>query len=388
MLLIRSKRLPGLPARRASNEFIATMLLTFASLFLLAFSAWYVPVRLKALLGWRRAWPLQIALFLVLAGFYAMLVTGLYTAANSVAAAGYNMLGLLFIFQIYLFLYLAAAQVLGPLLRKVPPTATAGAGLALCAGLVGLGFYQAQHFQVTRHEIAVRNLDRPVTIMHIPDLHLGAQRSEAYLRRVIDAINRQNPDFVLYNGDFVDSNIALRPELFALFRNVKADQYFTTGNHEFYLDTDRALALTEQAGIRILRSELVETHGLQLVGLKYMNADRETYDAHIVNDLTMEEELPKLQRAAERPSLLVHHSPVGLQYVSRENYDVMLAGHTHGGQVFPGTALIGLRFPMNIGRHQVGNTTLLISQGAGTFGPWMRLGTFNELQLVTLVPAA
>jgi predicted MPP superfamily phosphohydrolase len=132
---------------------------------------------------------------------------------------------------------------------------------------------------------------------------------------------------------------------------------------------------------------MVETHGLQLIGLEYMNADRVTYDAHIVNDLTMEEELPSIQRSADRPSLLVHHSPVGLQYVSRGKIDVMLSGHTHGGKVFPGTSPIGLRFPMNTGRHRVGDTTLLISQGAGTFGPWMWLGTFNELQLITLVPA-
>jgi uncharacterized protein len=363
------------------------MLLTITSLSLLALSSWYVPARLKALLGLQRAWPLQIGVFLLLAGFYGMLVSGIYTAANPVAAAGYNALGLFFIFQIYLFLYLAAAHALSPLIRKLPSKGIAAAGVLLCLGLVGFGFYQAQSFQVTRHEIAVRNLEQPVTVMHIPDLHLGAQRSETYLQRVVEAINQHDPDIVLYNGDLVDSNIALRPELFSLFKSVKADQYFTTGNHEFYLDTDRALALTEGAGIRILRSEMVETHGLQLIGLEYMNADRVTYDAHIVNDLTMEEELPRIQRSADRPSLLVHHSPVGLQYVSRGKIDVMFSGHTHGGQVFPGTVLIGLRFPMNTGRHRVGDTTLLVSQGAGTFGPWMRLGTFNELQLITLVPA-
>ncbi len=363
------------------------MLLTIASLSLLAFSSWYVPARLKALLGLRRVWPLQIVVFLFLAGFYGMLVSGIYTAANPFAAATYNVLGLFFIFQIYLFLYLLAAHALTPLIRKLPSKSVASAGILLCLGLVGFGFYQAQSFQVTRHEIAVRNLAQPVTIMHIPDIHLGAHRSEAYLDRIIDAINRHEPDIVLYNGDLVDSNIVLRPELFARFRRVTADQYFTTGNHEFYLDTDRALALTEQAGIRILRSEMLETHGLQLIGLEYMNADRETYDAHIVNDLTMEEELPKIPRSTDRPSILVHHSPVGLQYASQGKIDLMLAGHTHGGQVFPGTALIGLRFPMHTGRHQVEDTTLLVSQGAGTFGPLMRLGTFNEVQFITLVPA-
>jgi predicted MPP superfamily phosphohydrolase len=68
------------------------------------------------------------------------------------------------------------------------------------------------------------------------------------------------------------------------------------------------------------------------------------------------------------------------------NIDVMLAGHTHGGRLFPGNILTKIRFPMDKGRYQAGGTILLVSQGAGTFSPWMRIGTFNEVQLVTLVP--
>ncbi|GHV57025.1 phosphoesterase [Deltaproteobacteria bacterium] len=362
------------------------MLITIICLSLLVFSAWYTPFRLKRLWGMKRAWPLQVSLFLLLAGFYGILAARVYTSTNPVAAWAYNVLGLLFIFQVYLFMYLLAAHILSPLLKKIPGKGLAAAGIIICLSLVGFGFNQAQSFTVTNHEIKVRGLARPVSIMHIPDLHLGAQRGESYLHEVVEAINRQNPDIVLYNGDLVDSNIALRPELFTLFKAVKAEQYFTMGNHEFYLDTEKALELIKNAGLRILRSEMVETHGLQLIGLEYMNADRVTYDSHMVNDLTIEEELPKIRRATERPSLLAHHSPVGLPYVSQGNIDVMLSGHTHGGQLFPGTIVTGLRFPVNKGRYQAGGTTLLVSQGAGTFGPWMRLGTFSEVQVVTLIP--
>jgi predicted MPP superfamily phosphohydrolase len=176
--------------------------------------------------------------------------------------------------------------------------------------------------------------------------------------------------------------------LFDLFKKVKAKQFFTTGNHEFYVDTEKALELIQNAGLEILRSRMVETDGLQLVGLEYMNADRETFDAHMVNDLTIEEELPKIRRSSKIPTLLIHHRPVGLKYVSKENIEVMLAGHTHGGQLFPGTWLIRLRFPTYKGRYQVGGTALLVSQGAGTFGPFMRLGTFNEVQFITLIPSS
>jgi predicted MPP superfamily phosphohydrolase len=362
------------------------MLMTIICLLLLAFSAWYTPFRLKRLWEMKQAWPVQIAVFLLLAGYYGILATGFYTLANPVIAWAYNILGLFFIFQVYLFIYLLAAHILSPLLKKIPGKGVAVAGIIICLGLVGFGFIQAQSFTVTHHEIKVRGLARQVSVVHIPDLHLGAQRGESYLQDVIDTINRQNPDIVLYNGDLVDSNIALRPELFARFKAVNAEQYFTTGNHEFYLDTEKALELIQSADIRILRSEMVETHGLQLIGMEYMNADRVTYDSHMVNNLTIEEELPKIKRSAELPSLLAHHSPVGLQYVSQGNIDVMLSGHTHGGQLFPGPLLVSIRFPMNKGRYQIGGTTLLVSQGAGTFGPWMRLGTFSEVQFIRLVP--
>lgn len=360
--------------------------MTILCLGLLAFSAWYVPFRLKRLWGFKWAWPMQLAIFIFLGGYYGMLVKGIYTLPNAAAAFAYNALGLFFIFQVDLFLLLLAALIFNPLLKKVSDKAVAGASVLLCLGIVGLGFFQAQSFTVTNHEIGMKGLERPVTLMHIPDLHLGAQRGETYLQEVIGAINSRAPDFVLYNGDLVDSNIALRPELFELFKTVKADQYFTTGNHEFYMNTELALKLIEGAGIRILRSEMVETHGLQFIGLEYMNADRVTYDAHMVNDLTIEEELPKIQRSLDKPVLLAHHSPVGMQYASNGGIDAMLAGHTHGGQLFPGTLLTKIRFPMDKGRFTIGNMTLLVSQGAGTFGPWMRLGTFNELQMITLVP--
>ena len=362
------------------------MPMTIICLSLLVFSAWYVPYRFKRLWELKRVWPLQAALFLLVAGFFGFLFTGLYTSPNPVVAAAYNALGLIFIFQVYLFMLLIAAHALSPRLIKLPGKKTAAGCLLISLGLVGLGFYQALSFTVTHHDIQVKGLAKPVSIMHIADLHLGAQRSEAYLQKVIEAIRRHKPDIVLYNGDMVDSDIALRPELFALFKSIEAEQYFTTGNHEFYIDTDKALGLIEKAGIRVLRSEMVRTHGLELIGLEYMNADRETYDSHMVNDLTVEEELPKIRRSAALPTVLAHHSPAGFKYAAQGNIDVMLAGHTHGGQLFPGNILIAMRFSTPKGRHQAGGTTLLVSQGAGTFGPFMRLGSFNELQLVTLSP--
>ncbi|MDR1046110.1 MAG: metallophosphoesterase [Candidatus Adiutrix sp.] len=360
--------------------------MTTIILALLAASVWYVPGRLKKLLGLRTIWPWRIVALLPAAAFPAVLRTGAYISPNPVLAWLYNLSGLFFIFWACFFLYLLAAHLLTPLLKNVPGRKIAATGLILSLAYVGYGFFQAQSFTVTSHEIQVRGLARPVKIAHLPDLHLGAQRSEKYLNKVIETVNQYQPDLVFFNGDLVDSDIALRPELFALFRRLGGQAYFTTGNHEYYINTARALELVAGAGLRILRNEMVEVHGLQLIGLEYMRADRSTYDAHMVNDLTIEEELPRIRRDPGRPSILLHHSPVGLRYVAAGGLNLMLAGHTHGGQLFPGTLLARMRYPLTQGRHEIDGTVFLVSQGAGTFGPWMRVGTSNEIQFIRLTP--
>ncbi|MDR2349854.1 MAG: hypothetical protein LBF41_04410, partial [Deltaproteobacteria bacterium] len=130
----------------------------------------------------------------------------------------------------------------------------------------------------------------------------------------------------------------------------------------------------------------VETNGINLIGLEYMNADLSTDDAHRVNDLTIAEELPKIKTNPALPRVLIHHSPVGMEYAIKEKIPVMLTGHTHGGQFFPGQFLINARFPNYKGRYDFNGLTLLVSRGLGTFGPPIRIGTFSEMQFVTLTP--
>ncbi|MDR1109515.1 MAG: metallophosphoesterase [Deltaproteobacteria bacterium] len=372
-------------------------------LLILIFSALYEPLLIRKMLGLRkRIWPLQLLGVLFLIGYFAVIASRVFVRPNVVWAAVYDFLGLYFIFQVYLFLYLRLVQILGLIGRLAARRggssspakpgkllkAAAAIGLALCAGLVLYGTVKARFFCVTEFEIALPRLEKAVTVVHLPDLHLGDSRGKAYLESVLEKVREIGPDIVLYNGDLVDSRMALRDEVFDLFRGLAAEQYFTTGNHEYYVGADEVIAMVRKAGIRVLRSESVETHGIQLIGLEYMNADRQSRDAHQVNQLIMEEELPKIPKSGHLPAVVVHHSPVGVKYVEAYGAEAMLSGHTHGGQLFPGTVIIKSRFPMFRGLYPGGQTSVLVSQGAGTFGPMMRLGTFNEVQVVRFVPAA
>ena len=65
---------------------------------------------------------------------------------------------------------------------------------------------------------------------------------------------------------------------------------------------------------------------------------------------------------------------------------IMVAGHTHAGQVLPGTWLAGLQFEYLRGLYDAKATRVLVSQGVGTFGVPMRLGSANQMELIRLKP--
>lgn len=219
-------------------------------------------------------------------------------------------------------------------------------------------------------------------------MHLGHHRGRDYLARIVEETNLRNPDLVLITGDLADSNVALSPGVLGPLSDFTAPAYFVGGNHEKYIDTERVLRLVTVHGIRVLHNEVVETHGLQLVGLDYMNADENTFDMHPSDDTrTIKSVLSNLPLMRGIPSVLMHHSPVGAQHVAVKGIDLMLSGHTHAGQVFPFTLFNEIAFPFNRGHHQQDTTKVFVSQGAGSYVLRVRLGTSNEINLLRLMPS-
>ena len=343
---------------------------------------WYTPYRLSRLLGLRRSWPLCT----VTAIFVIMAIAGMMSlnaSPNAMVGGIVTVAGLLF----GLFIYLTFLLPVLDLLKRwigLPDRTTAWVAVSLALLISVIGTWRANDFAVTEIEIPIAELKQDVTLMHIPDMHIGHHRSRTYLEKIVDETNQRNPDLVLLNGDLVDSNAALAPGVMSAIARFEAPVFITTGNHEYYVDTNRALEIFAQYGGRILHNEVVETHGLQLVGLDYMNADENAFDLHAVNKMTIKEELPKIPFSKDMPVILMHHSPVGLEYVSAWGVSLMLSGHTHAGQIFPATLITPFLFPLNKGLHKHNGTFFFVSQGAGTYGPRMRLGSSNEINLIRL----
>jgi predicted MPP superfamily phosphohydrolase len=278
---------------------------------------------------------------------------------------------------LYLLLGAAGSHVAIALGAPVQPAiAVAGLG-ALATVLAGLT-HVSRGPRVRRVEVPIANL--PVeryTIVQLTDVHIGPLLGREFAARVTRDVNALGADLVVITGDFVDGRLSeLRPEV-EPFRELRAKDgvYAVTGNHEYYWDADPWLEHIRSLGIRVLRNERVRI--------------ADAFDLAGCDDVTAAEDLPRALRGRD-PSvpvvLLAHHPRTALR-AAAAGVDLQLSGHTHGGQLLPLGWLARLFEPRVAGLARIGATWLYVSEGTGFWGPPVRVGTTQEITLLTLTPA-
>ncbi|MDR3460565.1 MAG: metallophosphoesterase [Verrucomicrobiae bacterium] len=255
-------------------------------------------------------------------------------------------------------------------------------GAAMLVSLYGL--MNANRLRVTRITVHLPNLPaawqgRPVAL--VTDLHLGSVRGARFARRVVARLQSLQPDAVFISGDLFDGPEAHPDALVEPWKklSVPAGIFYVTGNHEEFADRANLLAAVRHTGIRVLNNELVDVHGLQIVGVH----DRETADPRQFRRLLQQAELD-----GRRASILLAHQPASLAIPAEAGVSLQLSGHTHGGQIWPWTwvaARVHGRFTHGLNRF--GTLQVYTSSGAGTWGIPMRVGTKSEIVLIRLEPA-
>lgn len=306
--------------------------------------------------------------------------------AHPIEWAGAAWLGALFL----LVVCLLAADLLtgfGWLLpRAATPARTAAAGLALL--LAAIALVQGTRTPVAEELTIVSpqlSADHDgLRLVQISDLHVGALLNSKWLRRIEEQVGALAPDAVLITGDLVDGNArrvaGVLPELQAL--TAPLGVWAVTGNHEYYAGLDASVEVLRRAGFRVLRDEHAElVPGVILAGVDDLTARRQFGDAS--------DPLPAA--LAGRPTgftILLSHTPWRVEDAAAAGVDLMLSGHTHAGQIWPFGYLTGLQYPYLEGRYDVGDMTLYVSRGTGTWGPRMRLPRRAEITVITLRGAA
>ena len=285
-----------------------------------------------------------------------------------------------------IFFYLSTYTLLAELISLAFPIQKAVLGIAvlvLTIITVLFGVLNAASPQITHKELSI-GLDKQVKVAHLSDTHLGHFRNYDYLKKLVKKTNEQKPDYIFITGDLIDSAIAIKEENFALFKDFKAPVYFVDGNHDEYAGQEKINALLKKNGVHVLHNEVVDLESFTLVGLDMMRADHEGFDPHANGNKTIQETLNELQLSKDKSIVLLQHTPEGMKYFNEHGIDLVLCGHTHAGQLFPANFVAKMMFSYLRGHYEHNGTQIYVSEGVGTFGPPMRVGTKSEIILFDL----
>lgn len=345
----------------------------------------YISFRLRTHFNLQSKWAVIITVTVVIIGSVALIMGAVKSTSSFIG--GLSIVGgYILVFSFYLLIFFLVIQLLQSVIKM--PNVTSGC-IAIILALIPtiIGAVQASYFKVSEVTIPIAKLDKKLDIILISDVHLGHHRGKDYLIKIVEETNKRNPDIILLAGDIMDAEVALFPDILNPLSDFKAPAYYISGNHEKAIDEQKAIKLIAENGVKILNNQIADTLGIQLIGLDYMKPDENTFDMHpSENQQTIKETLNQMNWDKNKPVVLMHHSPVGVQYAKEAGVNLMVAGHTHAGQVFPFTYLANFIFEFNKGIYKKDKTTILVSQGAGTFLSRLRLGSENEINLMHLVP--
>ena len=291
------------------------------------------------------------------------------------------------------------ALTLKPDVQSTPLTRRRFLGAA-GASLLGFGLYAGE---IARHEMVLEQ--RTIRLEHLPDafvgfrivqlsdVHFAEYTEPAFVERAVDQINRLQADMVVLTGDFVsmgpvrkdhaEAYIPMCTEILA--RLTCPLRYAVLGNHDWMVNGTLMAESLEQHGIPVLQNlhAPIERGGqrIWIAGIR---------DA-MSGEASLKLALPPHAVADKEPVILLAHEPDLLDYIAPSGVDLMLSGHTHGGQVR--LPFLPPMFLPPFGRIYVeghflkGRTQLYVNRGLGAVGLPFRLNCPPEITEITLARA-
>ncbi len=212
----------------------------------------------------------------------------------------------------------------------------------------------------------------------VSDIHLSPMDNEKFLSKIVGKINSLNPDIILIAGDLFDDHAEILnkrkigPSLLKL--KSKYGAYAITGNHEFINGIESAAAFIQSYNIKLLRdTSILIDSSFYLIG----RDDRAKKQFTGLDRKPLEEIVQGVDKAF--PSILMDHTPLGLNEAERNGIDLQLSGHTHHGQMFPANLITKMIYEVSWGYLKKGPTQYYVSCGAGTWGPPVRTGSNSEI---------
>lgn len=222
--------------------------------------------------------------------------------------------------------------------------------------------------------------EKRIRLVFFSDLHIGEAMTPDYIARAVKLIQDQQPDLILCGGDFIDHRAvyAYDPRVMALLRSLHAPMgvYYVLGNHEYRDDLEANIRWVSEVGGTLLRDSIAFPGNgpLTLIGRDdWVNGNRKPFEV-IANEAD----------PLRGPVVLMEHTPASIDSIGDSPVDLILCGHTHGGQIWPGQLMVWWRYGMVSGTRPVGEREVCISSGIGSAGATYRVGTRSEIRVYDL----
>ncbi len=235
------------------------------------------------------------------------------------------------------------------------------------------------------NDVVVRIKDFPFngyTIVQLTDLHIGRTLKRDFVEDLVTRTNAMQPNMVVITGDLFDlSAEAIKHDLEPL-KALNAPTYFVTGNHEYFHGVEKNLAHVRSLGIQPLTNQHI-----------VLGNDKGRFNLVGINDLVGKRMgiMPPDVNAAysgldpSMATIVLSHQPKSISLVEDRRCDLMLSGHTHGGQIFPFGLLVKLDQPYLSGLFQhTPKQQIFVSRGTGYWGPPLRVLAPSEISRIVI----
>lgn len=231
---------------------------------------------------------------------------------------------------------------------------------------------EPQWLKIRRIRVGDRNPTH--RLLHFTDLHFKGDR--AFLERVVRKINAQSADFVCFTGDIIGDpveNPAYLDNALPILAGIKSPLYGVPGNHDYW----------SKVSFEPIQRTFAATGGAWLLDQQVRTPDGRV----TITGFTCEGRRPsELQPDARTKNILLLHYPAWVKRLGQERYDVMLAGHSHGGQVrlpFFGPPMIPFAVDeYDLGLFQTKNGPLYVNPGIGWFVTRVRFRCRPEITVI------
>lgn len=270
--------------------------------------------------------------------------------------------------------------------RQLLGAGLAGSPLALTYAATGVGLAQAWDFRRRRLRVPVPGLPAALEglrILHVSDTHVGGFTPADNLDRIAQAVAEEKPDLIAFTGDLVDHTNRALPAALVFCEKLRAiaPVFFCEGNHDRIDNAATLRAQLHQRGFDWLvdgdsRTLTLRGQRVQVLGASW-SFKLESHAAAVA------------QAAARRdpgafPLLLIHH-PDAFDAAAQAGFPLVLAGHTHGGQLMLSERLGAGSVMFNYwsGLYRKPGASLVVSNGVGNWFP-LRVNAPAEIGVLEL----